>query len=254
VDAAVRFFKTSQKHLVEKMGMKQSLADPCVFYKKNDTGRTVLIAICFVDDTLLFGLKSEIEWYKESVSKRFKYKDLGALYELKIDENGNQYLVAMMPKKIREIIKLHEEHIGKNAKIYSVPGTAGQCMEKWTEEAMEHMMYSRIVGKIMFCVLKIFPEGANAARELARHFSNPGPQQWEELGRFVGYLKGIEPDIHLIYHKPIKLRALLYVNSNYATDKEDRRSVSGGVHAVGGTIINWMSKTQASVTLLSTEA
>jgi hypothetical protein len=44
------------------------------------------------------------------------------------------------------------------------------------------------------------------------------------------------------------------VDSNYATDKEDRRSVSGGIHTVGGTIINWMSKTQASVTLSSTEA
>jgi hypothetical protein len=261
VDAAIRFFKTYRKHLMEKMGMKQSLADPCVFYKKNESGRTVLIAICFVDDTLLFGLKSEIEWYKDSVSKRFEYKDLGALrkhlgvwYELKIDENGNRYLVATMPKKIREIIELYEKHIGKNAKVYSVPGTAGQCMEKWTEDAMEHTMYRRIVGKIMFCVVKIFPEGANAARELARHFSNPGPQQWEELGRFVGYLKGIEPDIHLIYRKPMELRALSYVDSNYATDKEDRRSVSGGVHTVGGTIINWMSKTQASVTLSSTEA
>jgi hypothetical protein len=42
---------------------------------------------------------------------------------------------------------------------------------------------------------------------------------------------------------------------NYATDKEDsRRSVSGGIHMVGETIINWIvSKTQASVTLSSTE-
>jgi hypothetical protein len=46
-------------------------------------------------------------------------------------------------------------------------------------------------------------------------FSNPGPQCWEELGRFVGYLKGIEPDIQLIYHKLIELRALAYVDSNY---------------------------------------
>jgi hypothetical protein len=40
----------------------------------------------------------------------------------------------------------------------------------------------------------------------------------------------------------------------HATDKEDRRSVSGGIDMVGGTILNWMSKTQASVTLLLTEA
>ena len=30
VDVAIRFFKTYKKHLVEKMFMTQSLADPCV--------------------------------------------------------------------------------------------------------------------------------------------------------------------------------------------------------------------------------
>ncbi len=89
-----------------------------------------------------------------------------------------------MPKKIREIIELYKKHIGKEAKIYAVPGTPGLCTEKWTEDAIEHTMYRKIVGKIMFCEVKIFPEGANAARELARHFSCPGPQQWEELAKF----------------------------------------------------------------------
>jgi hypothetical protein len=64
----------------------------------------------------------------------------------------------------------------------------------------------------------------------------------------------MEDETHLRYQKPIELRALSYVDSNYATDKEDRRSVSGGIHTVSGTIINWMPKTQASVTLLSMEA
>jgi hypothetical protein len=91
-------------------------------------------------------------------------------------------------------------------------------------------------------------------RELERLFWNPGPQQWEELGSFVGYLKGIEPDIQLICRKPVKLRALSYVDSNYATDKEVQRSISGRIHTLGGKRINWMSKIQASVTLLSTEA
>jgi hypothetical protein len=104
----------------------------------------------------------------------------------------------MMPKKIREIIEVYKDHIGKNAKIYSVPGMAGLCMEKWVEEPIKHTMYKKIKGKIMFCVVKIFPEGAKAERELARHFSNPRPQQWEELGGCVGYLKGIEPEIQLI--------------------------------------------------------
>jgi hypothetical protein len=179
VDAAIRFFKTYQKHLMEQMGMRQLLADPCVFYKKNNEGRTILKAICFVDDTLLFGLKTEIEWYKWNVKKRFEYKDLGALrthlrvwYKLKTDENGNWYLVATMPKKVREIIEVYEEHVGHKAKAYSVPGAAGLCMQKWTKDPIKQTMHRKIVGKIMFCVVKIFPEGSNAVRAIAIHFSN----------------------------------------------------------------------------------
>jgi hypothetical protein len=87
-----------------------------------------------VDDTLLLGLKSENEWYKEGVKSRFDYTDLGGLqkhlgvwYEKKIDKNGEHYLVAMMPKKVQEIIELYKEHIGKKAKVYTIPGTAGVC-------------------------------------------------------------------------------------------------------------------------------
>ena len=33
-DAALVYFKLFKKHLMEEMGMSQSLVDPCVFYKK----------------------------------------------------------------------------------------------------------------------------------------------------------------------------------------------------------------------------
>jgi hypothetical protein len=76
-------------------------------------------------------------------------------------------------------------------------------MDEWTDDPLKQTMYRRIVGKILFIVAKIFPEGANATtRELARHFSNPGPNHWEELGQYIGYLKGSESEIQLTYRKP----------------------------------------------------
>jgi hypothetical protein len=44
------------------------------------------------------------------------------------------------------------------------------------------------------------------------------------------------------------------VDSNYATNTDDRRSVTGAIFTIGGTITNWISKTQGSVTLSSSEA
>jgi hypothetical protein len=45
------------------------------------------------------------------------------------------------------------------------------------------------------------------------------------------------------------------MDSNYATNKKDRRSVSGGhLHIVGGTVVSWMSKTQETAALSSCES
>ena len=53
---------------------------------------------------------------------------------------------------------------------------------------------------------------------------------------------------------PKELRPGTHGDSNYATNKEDRKSVSGLLFFLGGVLINWLCRTQAFVTLSSTEA
>ena len=60
--------------------------------------------------------------------------------------------------------------------------------------------------------------------------------------------------IMLTYRKPLELRFMAVADSNYATDKHDRKSVSGAIYTLGGTITGWMSKAQDHTTLLSAEA
>jgi hypothetical protein len=67
-------------------------------------------------------------------------------------------------------------------------------------------------------------------------------------------LKEHEDEIYLKYEVPYELRPGTQGDSNYATNKEDRKSVSGLLHFLGGVLINWLSRTQAFVTLSSTEA
>ena len=67
-------------------------------------------------------------------------------------------------------------------------------------------------------------------------------------------MKTNEEDIKLTYRKPKELRMVSSVDSNYATDTETRRSVSGNLHTMGGMVTNWLCNTQLNVTLSSTEA
>jgi hypothetical protein len=263
VDAALRFFRTLKEHLTKNVGMKNSQSDPCVFYLKDDNGETKLIVASHVDDCIMAGPKDAIEQFKMDVKKRFNITDLGLLkkhlgiwYDWKEEENGEKYIVATMPKLVGEIIESFEEHMSREAKISKVPGTPGETLPKAKEEEEElnAEKYRSIVGKIMYLVTKVFVEGANAARELSKHFQKPVQEHWKELERFVGYLKGNQENIKITYRKPRELRPMAMVDSNYATNTDDRRSVTGAIFTVGGTITNWISKTQGSVTLSSSEA
>jgi hypothetical protein len=44
------------------------------------------------------------------------------------------------------------------------------------------------------------------------------------------------------------------VDSDYAKNTDNRKSISSGLHTLGGTLVHWESKTQHVVTLSSTEA
>jgi hypothetical protein len=77
-DAALIYFRLFKKHLIEVMEMKQSLADPCVFFKITDD-KVVLVAVCHVDDNAIAGAPHWIKWFKEGVKKRFGITELGLL-------------------------------------------------------------------------------------------------------------------------------------------------------------------------------
>jgi hypothetical protein len=103
-----------------------------------------------------------------------------------------------MPKMIDEIIQAYKKHTGKEVKSFSTPGLIGETFTKNTDEDPTRInAYCSIVGKIMYLVTKIFPEGANTVRELTKHFSNPGEEHWKALQRFIGYLKANKEDIYV---------------------------------------------------------
>jgi hypothetical protein len=259
-DSALQFFKEYKKTLLA-MGMTQSVSDPCVFYK-HENNKLVLMAVIHVDDTMLAGKPEWIEWFKKGIGKRFDYTDqgklkkhLGVSYEWNETADGKPYVKATMPKLVRQIVEVYENFTGEEAPAYDTPGMPGVSLEaNPDDDPVEPEAYRCIVGKAMYLVTKLWASGSNATRELTKYFSNPGEQHWKALKHLVGYLKEHEHDIYLTYHVPYELRPGTHGDSNYATNKEDRKSVSGLLHFIGGVLVNWMSKTQAFVTLSSTEA
>jgi hypothetical protein len=260
VDVPRLFMKTLMRHLTLEMKMTQSLVDPCLYYWLNEKREVILLAVVHVDDVLLSGTKATIARFKTELRKRFNISELGLLkkhlgvwYEWRQDKNGETYVVASMPKLEDEIVELYESTMKKNVKETETPGYPNKVLSKNTGETVKMTEYRSLVGKIMYLMTKLAPDLANPARELAQHLSNPGEEHWKALERMVGYIKAKHYE-GLIYRKPKELRAISFVDSDYAKNTDDRKSISSGLHTLGGTLVNWESKTQHVVTLSSTEA
>jgi hypothetical protein len=260
VDVPRLFMKTLFRYLTQVMKMIQSLVDPCLYYWKNAEGEVMLMAVVHVDDVLLAGKKETIEKFKSELKKRFNISDLGRLkkhlgvwYDWKTDDKGETYVVASMKRLEDEIVESFETSVGRSAKEAETPGYPNKFLSKNKGEPVKMTEYRSIVGKIMYLMTKVAPDLANPARELAQHLSNPGEEQWKALERLVGHIKARYYE-GLTYRKPKELRPISFVDSDYAKNIDDRKSISSGLHTLGGTLVNWESKTQHVVTLSSTEA
>ena len=150
----------------------------------------------------------------------------------------------------------------KNLPIYKTPASAGFRVERCTDpnkklESKKQTLYRSGIGILMFLVKYSRPDIANSVRELSK--ANDGATETYFLGllRTIKYVldtreKALKYETNMNFKTTWKLKA--YCDSDFAGDKETRRSVSGYCIYLFDCLICWKSKGQKHVTLSSTEA
>ena len=260
VDAAIKFFKLLAKWIRENMNMKQSQADPCVFYKLDEDGELVLMVSVTVDDCAVTGMESDINWFMDELEKRFKItrggilrKHLGVDYEWGVQDDGKAFCKATMDKKVNTTIAQYEKYIGKEAKVYDSPGKPHEYLEKHDGDPIDVEMYRSFVGQVMFFTTKLGPKIGNATRALSGFMSNPGEPHWTALGRLIGYMKGMKIK-GLLYVEPESFRVCGLADTDYGNCKETRRSVGCTLVTIGGCLVDWQMAKHATLSDSTTEA
>ena len=82
--------------------------------------------------------------------------------------------------------------------------------------------------------------------------SHPGLEHWKALGYIIGYLKGKNKE-GIIIRKPKVLKAVMFWDSNYATDKETINIVINLAATLGLSLLTCSLETHRTVTLRSIE-
>ena len=208
VDAAKRWMDMFIRILTEKDGCElvQSKVDPCVLYKRRD-GELVALALLYVDDGWLCGKPEEVRKIKEHLKSKVEILEIGRMethlgvnYKLKKDKIG-WYYECDMEKYIGEVISDFEQAYEMSLKDYRSPAAPNTSLAKLPEdqESIDESGFRKYVGKLLYAVMKVLPDCANAIRDLTCHLSNPGEEHWDALIRMMGHLK--------FHYQPLKLRA-----------------------------------------------
>ncbi|KAK4402107.1 Retrovirus-related Pol polyprotein from transposon TNT 1-94 [Sesamum angolense] len=149
----------------------------------------------------------------------------------------------------------------KNAKATAVPLAAHfqLCKEQSPKnesetEQMKNIPYSNAIGSVMYLMVSTRPDIAYAVSCLSRYMSNAGLPHWEALKWLLRYLNGsVSAGIKFSKHTD-GVSLVGYVDSNYANDRDSRRSTTSYVFTLCGACISWKSQLQNIVALSTTEA
>ncbi|XP_061469413.1 uncharacterized protein LOC133378809 [Rhineura floridana] len=114
-------------------------------------------------------------------------------------------------------------------------------------------LYRHIMGKLQYLVKVTCPDICNAVSFLSRKVETPTEHDWQGVKRVLRYLKGTSKK-GLVMSGQGKGGMECYVDADHASELTSRKSTTGIVILLHGSVIDWCSRRQAVVAISSSEA
>ena len=121
---------------------------------------------------------------------------------------------------------------------------------------MLYMPYANIIGSIMYAMISTRPNIAHAISVTSRYMTSYGKEHWSALKWLVRYMRGAT-NVGILFdgngeHEGDPLKG--WSDSDFAGNLDTRRSQSGYLFTLYGSLICWKSSLQGVVALSTTEA
>jgi hypothetical protein len=104
-------------------------------------------------------------------------------------------------------------------------------------DQMKAVPYASAVGSLQYAQVCTCPDLAFVNGVLGRFQSNPGIEHWKMVKKALRYVQGTK-DLILTYRRSESLVIEGYSDSDFAGDKDDRKSTSGYVFTLAGGAIS----------------
>ena len=232
------------------LGFTRSLHDPCLYYKPH---QGLYVFVC-VDDCNIFGKKNSIIDFKKEIGKVYTIKDIGTASNiLSVNISGDLTTTMLDQTKYIENMLLVFRLSG--AKGVDIPLPSSTKTYRDSDNPFQPTLYRRATGSLLHIANNTRPDIAFSMSHLCRKNEFPIKKDWVDVKHLWRYLQQTK-DVKMIYQVDnLRLdEILVYVDSDWAGDKSDRKSTTGFVILLAGAPISWKSRKQRSLTLSTVEA
>ena len=121
-------------------------------------------------------------------------------------------------------------------------------------ENMSKVPYASAMRCLIYAMVCTRFDLAHAVSTVSRYMANPGREYWNAVKWIFRYLKGTAEHGILFSRQPRTNSVVGYVDADYASEVDNRRSTTGYVFTLSGGPICWKSTLQSIVAMSTTKA
>ena len=244
--------------VLQRIGFIRSGADPCVLFHQ-----TLLIYIVnFVDDAAIATSNEEGRNYVlKCLANHFEFRDLGDISRylgLQVFYDTRGWCYVHQQSYVQSVIQKFKMTDCKAAPTPATTDVLSKSQSPVTTsdiKAMSEKPYKNLVGSLWYAAHGTRVDIVYATNSVAQHAQNPGNAHWTACKRILRYLKDTT-NLGISY-KPSSDKIfdiIVYSDSDWGTNVDDRRSKTGYTVLVAGGAVVWQTKSQKTVALSSCEA
>ena len=198
----------------------------------------------------------EMRSVKDSLKLQFKMKDVGELHFYVgvciVQDVKNKQVFLHQGHYIEKMV----ENFGQTeAKLVSTPADLNVKLQKEDgfSRPVDVTSYQSIVGSLLYAAIATCPDIAQAVGVVSKFCASPTQNHLIATKRILRYLKATAY-LGFSYKKCANGNLIGYSDADWAGDMDDHHSTSGNVFFLACGAVSWLSKRQATIALLTTEA
>jgi hypothetical protein len=191
--SAKTFHDHLHKWFEETAKMPASTSDKCLYVRRNDAGKVILVAATWVDDVLIAGEPEAVTAFRKEIATDFAIRDFGEPKDFVGCEIEQDVKAGIATFKQTKYIEKLRERYGVQALQGSGPFATMDYTVKLapstdTDTRVDPTDYRSIIGALHYCAHCTRPDIAASVSILSKFLSDPNTAHLKQARKVLAFL------------------------------------------------------------------